>query len=223
MHSAEHAGEEAEPFSRDYGDVDIVLGRKEAIQLDPLLARLGYKPVSSFNSVQGETRLMYVNPEERLRIDIFRGSFAMCHEIPLGREAFHPENHPALGLVELLLTKLQIVKANEKDLIDAAALLAFHAVGSGPDDIDGQRFAALLAKDWGLWRTVTDNLAKLEAWAANAPARTHEIADRARELRTLADRAPKSLRWKRRAVVGDRVKWYEEPEEPETEMEMLIR
>jgi hypothetical protein len=32
-------------------------------------------------------------------------------------------------------------------------------------------------------------------------------------LREAAETAPKSLRWKARAKVGDRVRWYEMPEE----------
>ena len=38
---------------------------------------------------------MYVNPGQKLRIDIFVGSFEMCHNIPLGDEAFRPAEHPA--------------------------------------------------------------------------------------------------------------------------------
>ncbi|MFN8160248.1 MAG: hypothetical protein U0R52_04275 [Solirubrobacterales bacterium] len=222
FHSSEHSAD-AESFARNYGDVDLVLGRKEALAVSQVLEDLGYQPVSSFNSVQGEARLMFVDVEQNLRIDIFVGAFEMCHNIPLGEEAFHPAEHPALGLVELLLTKLQIVKCNEKDFMDIGALLAFHAIGDGPDDIDGERFARILARDWGLWRTVTDNLAKVEGWAAKAPARSREIVERAQEMRALVDAAPKSRRWKTRSMVGDKVRWYEEPEEPETETEPEIR
>lgn len=222
LHNVEH-DPEATTFVRNYGDVDFVVGRKDALAFGRVLEDLGHKPVSSFNSVQGEVRLMYVDAQERLRMDIFVGSFEMCHVIPLGSEAFTPPEHPALALVELLLTKLQIVKCNDKDLLDVGGLLAFHGIGKGPEDIDGERLASILANDWGLWRTVTDNLKKVERWAGTAPGRRREIVERAGELRALAEAAPKSRRWKRRALVGDRVRWYEEPEEPETEMETLIR
>jgi hypothetical protein len=222
LHIAEHAPD-ATPFAREYGDVDLVLGRKEAVAVGRVLEDMGYEPVTSFNSVQGEVRLMYVGRRQKLRIDVFVGSFEMCHNVPLNKKAFDPLEHPSLGLVELLLTKLQIVKCNEKDLLDVGALLAFHDIGGGPEEIDGERFASILAKDWGLWRTVTDNLKKLEGWAGKAPGRSELIAGRARDLRELADAAPKSRRWKTRAMVGDRVRWYEEPEEPETEMDMAVR
>jgi hypothetical protein len=223
LHSVEHSAD-AQPFSREYHDVDFVVSRKSGGQVGKVLEDLGYKPVTSFNSVQGEVRLMYVNEAPLLRIDIFRGAFEMCHTIPLEKPAYEPPEHPVLSPVELLLTKLQIVKSNEKDLLDLGCLLAFHPVGDTPDTIDGERFAGILARDWGLWRTATGNLAKVEAWAgAHAPSHRELIAARTRELRALADDAPKSARWKMRARVGERVRWYEEPEEPEVDVVEDIR
>ena len=40
-----------------------------------------------------------------------------------------------------------------------------------------------------------------------------QIAD----LRTAIDEAPKSTRWRLRAKVGERKRWYEEPEEVDRE------
>jgi hypothetical protein len=219
LHSVEHS-ERAERFARAYGDVDFVVPRKHAMALGPVVEPLGYRPVTSFNSVQGETRLMYVHESRPFRIDVFCGSFAMCHEVPIDKPAYLPEEHPALGLVELLLTKLQVVASNAKDLLDAGSLLAFHSV----EEIDGARFASVLARDWGLWRTVTANLTALESWAREqAPDARLEIASRARKLRELAEGAPKSRRWKTRAMVGERVRWYEEPEEPEVGFDERVR
>lgn len=52
--------------------------------------------------------------------------------------------------------------------------------------IDAGRFCRVLGADWGWWRTV---------------------------LRRLADETPKSVKWRMRAGVGDKVRWYELPEE----------
>jgi hypothetical protein len=35
----------------------------------------------------------------------------------------------------------------------------------------------------------------------------------ASQLRQLADTTPKSMKWKMRASIGDKVRWYELPEE----------
>jgi hypothetical protein len=38
--------------------------------------------------------------------------------------------------------------------------------------------------------------------------------ENADQLRQALEHEPKSMRWKMRAAVGDRVRWYELPEEP---------
>jgi hypothetical protein len=40
------------------------------------------------------------------------------------------------------------------------------------------------------------------------------VAERIEKLITLMEKQPKSLSWKARAMVGERVRWYELPEEP---------
>jgi hypothetical protein len=126
-----------------------------------------------------------------------------------------------------LLTKLQVAEANDKDLQDAAALLIFHPVTdqSDPESIDGHRVAELLSKDWGLWRTITGNLERLDNWSSltSGPAADEAttVHDRIALLRERIDAQPKSMAWKLRARVGERKPWYEQPEEPEMQSERI--
>jgi hypothetical protein len=112
---------------------------------------------------------------------------------------------------DLLLTKLQVVEVNERDLKDAAALLHDHSSGD-------ERVAEVLAADWGWWRTATGNLDRLVEWT-NGLAGFEELTDRVRtrivQLRRGIDDHPKSIRWRMRAKLGERVRWYELPEEVE--------
>jgi hypothetical protein len=202
---------EAAPFRRDYGDLDIVVRRSGGGRAAGLLESLGHVPAASFNAVHGETRLMFTDPAGGTRIDVFLGVFQMCHTVPLPDEAFAGDG-AALAVPELLLMKLQVVQANEKDLRDVAALLAVHDAAT----LDGGRFTRTLGRDWGLWRTVTGNLERLTRIAAE-PALDATVHARAQELLDGAGAAPKSMRWKARAKVGERTPWYDTPEEPETE------
>lgn len=216
LHVVDH-GHDLLAYSRSFHDLDLVVPHRQRRAVDPILQAHGLRPVESFNAVQGETRLMYSDLATEHVVDVFLGHFAMCHTVPLQDDAFAWVEHPSLDLVELVLTKLQIVESNAKDLHDVAALLAAHELGSGGERLDAARLARRLAGDWGLWRTVTGNLQGLQEAAEEGllPARGDHVLERVVELREHIDRESKSLRWKARARVGERVPWYDTPEEPQ--------
>jgi hypothetical protein len=126
----------------------------------------------------------------------------MCHLLELG-ERLGGDGGLALDATDLLLSKLQVVETNERDLKDASALLLDCAI----DDV---RIAALLASDWGWWRTTTMVLERVERYAANAGL---DLGERIAALRARIDAEPKSRRWRLRARVGERKRWYDLPEE----------
>jgi hypothetical protein len=121
--------------------------------------------------------------------------------------------------MDVLLSKLQIVELNEKDARDIVHLLAGVPLGEDePGALDMGRFRALLGADWGWWRTVTRNLEKLPSLIEEKPGLVpgnpaHHPLDQARRLLAAAEAAPKSIKWRLRANVGERVRWYELPEE----------
>lgn len=200
---------------RDYADIDFVAGAVDRQALDGLLADIGYFPDKRFNSLHGKTRRLYFDEGGSRQVDVFMSHFKMCHELPLGERL--DVDAPTIPLAELFLTKAQIVQLNEKDLLDLLALLADHPVGEGDDEtINADRIAKLCGADWGLAKTVTLTLDRVvEAVAADAgeldaPA----IEGRAERIRRAIDEAPKSMRWRARARVGERVPWYELPEDP---------
>ena len=132
-----------------------------------------------------------------------------------------------LGVADLLLTKLQIVELNEKDARDIVHLLSAFPVagespGEGVPDIDRDRFCDVLAGDWGMVVTVTDNLNKLPLLIADNPQSlppqpAHDALRSAERLAELADATPKSLKWKTRARVGERMRWSNPPKRSRTD------
>jgi hypothetical protein len=207
------AGELAPAFRRSYGDLDFVTTRKGSRRAEELLRQEGYVPHVAYNSLHGGERLLFFDDPHDRQVDVFVGVFSMCHKVPLGdRIELDPTSIP---LAELLLTKLQVVELNEKDVRDALALLHDHPVGEEDGDtLNAGRVAELCADDWGLWRTITQNLLSCRTFAD-----TYDVPDRARleqRLEALLDRIerePKPRSWRLRAKIGDRKRWYELPEE----------
>ncbi len=204
-------------FRREYADHDFIAGKGASGATQKLFENLGYVPHTRFNAINGRERLLFFDEERGRQVDVFVGSFRMSHEIPFGKRlALEPMTIP---LAELLLTKLQIVELNEKDVRDALALLYDHPVEEGDGDaINAARVAELCAADWGLWRTFTANLASLPGHLGryDLPDEGRErIEGRVRGLLGRIEEEPKPLKWRMRARVGDRKRWYELPEEVE--------
>lgn len=206
-------GELAPAFRRAYADLDFVTSKKSVGATTDLFRTDGYEPQVAFNALHGGDRLLFFDNENGRQVDVFVGAFSMCHRVPLdNRIEVDPVSIP---LAELLLTKLQVVQLNEKDVRDALALLHDHEVGEADGEtVNVARVAELCAADWGLWRTITQNLVACRGFAD-----TYDVPDRGRldeRLDTLLERIdaePKSRGWKMRARIGDRKRWYDLPEE----------
>lgn len=200
-------------FGRRCKDIDLVTRRQAGKQLVEMLCDLRWTPDERFNSLNGHRRLLFHEPGGERQIDVFIDSFAMCHELQLApRLEVDPDSIP---LAELLLTKLQIFQLNEKDQTDIFALLHDHDVADADGEtINAARVAELCAADWGLWRTSKLNVERTsQALEALAPEMAQTIRDRLQRLWQTVEREPKSRRWRLRDRIGDRVTWYEEPEE----------
>ena len=200
---------------RQYRDIDLVSARKSGRQTAQLLVDLGYTPNERFNAMQGSSRLVFYDLEHGRQLDVFVGEFRMCHSIPVA-ERLDVDPH-TVPLAELLLTKLQVVQLNEKDLIDIWALVLEHEVTDHDDDaINADRVAELLAGDWGLWRTSRQSVEQARTAVCDSTLSAADqtlIDERLHELWERVEAEPKGLRWRGRAKVGDRSQWYEEPEE----------
>lgn len=211
-----HAPSAALPaLARRYADIDLVAPARQGGPAEALLAGLGYQPDRQFNLLNGAERLLFYDPPRQRQVDVFVGQFSMCHRVPVAeRLGLEPLTLP---LAELLLTKLQIVRLNEKDLRDICALLLDHPPGAGDaETLNQERLAQVCAQDWGLWKTASLALERARAFAAQAglaPEQVRTLDERAAALLQALDQAPKPLRWRLRAAVGERVPWYELPEE----------
>jgi hypothetical protein len=202
------------PFERSFGDLDFAAGRGSSREVRSLLEESGYAPDEAFNTLHGQRRLIYLDAASARKLDVFVGEFSMCHKVPLDRIELEPRTLP---LAELLLTKLQIVELNEKDVRDVLALLQGHDVAEDDGETIGAgRVAELCAADWGLWRTFTANVAECRDRAGGYdldPDVRERIAERADRLLARIEDEPKTRGWRLRARVGERVRWYELPEE----------
>jgi len=204
-----------EPLRRTYADIDLVVRRGEDRSLRAALEAGGYVPNVAFNSLRGDRRLLYYDQANGRQLDVFVGTFSMCHVLELDdRLALDPST---LSPADLLLTKLQVVEVNRKDQTDALTIILAHELADerSGDVIGIDRLISVTSHDWGWYTTANDNLTAIRIVAdelllgetrALALARIDRIAH---EIAA----APKSIGWMARSKLGRRMRWYELPEE----------
>jgi hypothetical protein len=229
------------PFARDYADLDFAVGKPASQRFRAILEGRGYLPDKFFNGLHGATRLYYGAPDGQWSVDIVIDELTMSHRLDLRGQLDGPG--PTLSPADLLLTKLQVWEINRKDLGDAACLLADHGLAPGPagankagadtagantagantagantagaDEISLARVTAVLGTDWGFCHTAERNLGKVAELAAAepVPGAGPDVTAQVRAVQAAIEAAPKSRSWRMRSRIGERVKWYETPEE----------
>ncbi|HVR04945.1 MAG TPA: hypothetical protein VMS02_02815 [Solirubrobacteraceae bacterium] len=224
---------------RTSNDLDLAVEEGEGRRAGAVLGESGLVALSErFNAVHGHRRLVFVESRDAAaKVDVFVGDLEMCHVVPLRRRL---ERDPlTLSPTDLLLSKGQIARFSAKDRLDLYCLLWNHAVhaDAAPDGdlrdaaperpvdalgagrVEADYIAALCARDWGWWRTLGANLAACRQGLADlvslGPDERALVDTRLQTLEQAIEAAPKSLRWRARSRLGDRMRWYEEPEEIE--------
>jgi hypothetical protein len=203
-------------LERHYNDLDFMTVGSGRKRVPSFMQQMGYVGEREFNALNGFRRLLFWDGKHKTRVDIFVDVFEMCHRVPIGRRF---RNDPlSIPLAELLLSKLQVVELNHKDMQDILTLLCYHDVSEDDSDaINISVVARLCAADWGLWRTSMRNIAKVERALEGyglQPEQNTAITDRLTRLRVRVNATSKSTGWRIRNRIGDRVRWYNQPEEP---------
>jgi hypothetical protein len=199
------------PLARTYRDIDFMGLAAESNRISDVFEKLDYVAERRFNALNGHRRLMFRDDAGERTVDVLLDHFEMCHNLDFrDRLGLEPLTLPA---ADLLLTKLQVVAAEDKDYVDAAIVLD-HDPGSTPGDLDTAHIARLCARDWGLYTTVERSLIELglrsDILDAPGRARVHDVVA---VIRQQLSSEPKSARWRARSRIGTRVKWYTLPEE----------
>lgn len=203
-------------LGRTYTDIDFASYRRYVTDIRKLLSRLGYEEDSMVTNLYGNRRLVFNDLRNGRHCDVFLDKLEFCHDIIfVGRLEV---DSPTIPLAELLLEKMQIVKLNEKDVIDTVMLLREHQVGdSDSETINSTHIANLTARDWGLWKTVTSNLNRVKQLIPEMEKLSDEdrkdVLGKIDSLLSRADREPKTASWQMRAKIGEKKKWYRDVEE----------
>lgn len=204
-------------FAREFADLDFCVPLKQRRDFEAFMPEVGYLPHKQFNILNGDQRQIYYHEPTEMKVDIFVGNFEMCHKIPLeDRLNADPVTIP---LAELFLSKAQIIELNRKDAFDLTSVLLNNVTGEGDDEtINLKIIAQLCSADWGLYKTTSLNLDKIEQMLNKNEIPLNEqdraiVIGRINDIRRTFIEMPKPVAWQLRDRVGTRIKWYIEVEE----------
>ncbi len=203
-------------LNRKVPDIDLITLRKDARKLSEMFVELGLEPMKMFNALHGDKRMLFTDVKLDRQVDVFVETFEMCHKFDF-RDRLKLDD-VTLTLADLLITKLQIIQINEKDYKDILSLFMDHNLSEDDSDrekINGAYIAGLCSKDWGIWRTLTRNLEWTRDFVQKLdmePDKNELVVSRINGLLARIEKEPKSMGWKMRSKIGERVIWYDEPE-----------
>ena len=204
---------DADPaLRRDYGDLDLAAPKRARREVEDADDRRGARAEREFNALHGGRRQIWWTPDGSTHVDVFLGEFRMCHRLDLDPALAQPG--PALPAADLLLTKLQVVELNLKDVQDAAALLSTHPVADGAPALDSTACATSSPPTGASTRPrpTTSSASPRRPRRSRRPSPRRSPRRAARSARS-SSAAPKGTAFRMRARVGRRKRWYELPEE----------
>ena len=225
-------------MDREYSDIDFVGLSQQGHELHEVFAKLRYVENRYVTQATNAGQLQYVKvealeaqaaraaaaaaaPSEPLlvdHIDIFMDVMRMDHDVDV-RGRLDIDDY-AISPVDTLIAKLQIGRINQKDVHDVIALVKDVPLREEDDDlsIDLPYLADVCAQDWGLYHDITTNLevvlSRLDDYGLSDEEEAR-VYGRLAAMQEAIEDEQKSLRWRLRASVGQRVAWRREVEETE--------
>jgi hypothetical protein len=219
--TARRLGRLGESEQQEFTDLDFMAYRKQRPRLNEVFDALGYSMRRPTLSSAASERRIYFHPKGWFFVDVFFDELRVANH-PLNFKNRLELDSPTITPTDFLLEKLQIVNMGGKDFKDALILFLAHSVeeNEAPETISADYIADLMSKDWGFWYTLTTNLKGIKEIVPGLS----ELRDSEREtiiarvevLLGHIEACPKTVKWKLRAKIGTRQRWYEPVETMDT-------
>ncbi len=203
--------------TRSHADIDLVGLSRQAAQIKSIIEGMGYVENSGTELSVGWERMLFERPESKDHIDVLLDRLTFEHTIDL-RERLGIEEL-TISVSDLLLSKLSIARLNEKDFRDIITLLKERPLAKqdmrGAVNVD--YIVRLCSKQWGLCYDVLGALDEcsvmLKSYELDPDSHEHALRN-LNVLRTSISSSKKTIHWKLRNVVGERMPWRRTLEEP---------
>ena len=197
--------------NRQPKDIDLATRKQDRRELRKFFEAEGYEVDRDMLVAMEGTRYLFRDRNRLIDVDVWVDVLDLCHRLDVsGRLGVGP----TLSIEDLVLSKLQIVELTPGDLGDLTTMLSVHELSGeqgdrdDPEVIDVTYLNGILGDDWGFWRTALGNLDKLNEHPGS------EALPKVQKLIDLVKESPKTIRWKLRARIGERMQWWQDVDIP---------
>jgi hypothetical protein len=221
---------------RPIRDIDLVGLRRQAKHAAAALGALGYQEnrhvrfATAGQVMQFFRQCVHVTRGGRRahdddRIDVYLDAFRLDHEIALKDRL--PSGADTVPAADVVLIKLQRSAPSHDDLRDVVALLKDLRLDrrDEPGVVNLDYLARLCSRDWCLHHDVTGSLRRCRERLAEFDldaAQQARVAAALDEIETTIAARAKTLRWRLRALPGERLPWTDGVDEREGQRLALL-
>ncbi len=197
---------------RDYSDIDFVGLSEQLKDIERVFTELGYTHNKDVLISSGGRRMQFISSNGLEHVDVFLDKFEMDHDVIDLKNRLKIEKY-TISLSDILLTKLQIHKINEKDIRDILTILKDvpYGVEDKPGVVNFKYIAQKCAEDWGLYYDVLLNINKSLSLIENytlTPLEVERIKTSLLVLKKFLEDEPKTSKWFKRSKTGLRRRWW---------------
>ncbi len=205
---------------QEFTDIDFMSYRKHRKKVEEMFKAIGYIKRKTTLSSAASERQIYFHPKGWFYVDVFYDKLLVANH-PIDFRGRLELDYPTVTVTDLFLEKTQIVNFSEKDLKDVVLLLRAHNIGeTEKETVNIEYVSNILSKDWGFYYTVTTNLKGIKKLLNKIEGLKEEdkqdLNNKLSQALKKIDEKPKTMKWKMRAKVGTRKRWYNPVETDET-------
>lgn len=198
---------------KPFSDIDLITGQKYIDRLETVFDEMKFEQNRNFKILFGYQRRIFYTPMN-ITVEVYLDDLHLCREIEISDRLLL--DYPTLSPTDLLLSKIQRFDLKDKDIIDILVLLAsFDLSGKNNNNVDLDYISRLCSNEWGWWKTFKVNTAKLyhNNKKGFSPRERDQINGKLKQLENAIDSGKKSLKWKFRAILGEKIRWYKHVDE----------
>jgi hypothetical protein len=191
-------------MGRELSDLDFAALSEQWDQVVDMVTEMGYSFDERRAMLHGNDRVIFFHANG-FRVDIFFDRLDMCHVVDF-RERLNIDQE-TISVTDLFLER--------KDVIDTIVLLREHEVGSSETDLNIDYLASIFRDDWGFYFTATENLKyirdeALQEFEVLEEEDRSSVGHRIDFIVESLEAEPKTPRWRIRAAIGPRIRWYKD-------------